>query len=336
MRSAAPLGVALIGAGFIGRTHARAFSQTPGARVLAIADPHPDALRTLRESVPALGDVQHHTTPDPLWKDPAIDAVVICTPTETHVELALQALHAGKHVLLEKPIALRADEVSRLRNEAARHPRLCMPAMCMRHWPGWTWLREQIVARSLGPLRSLSMTRMGALPAWARDFYADTSRSGGVLFDLHIHDADFVHWCLGAPRSVMCAGDDRHLTTLFRFASDAGLHVRAEASWRLEPAAGFRMHYLACFDDATVEWALSSTGTTHRLHQHGATRDLTIEMPVEADGYAPQAAHFVACARGGAVPRATLDDALAVTRTLEAVRTARDTACVVGIGASVP
>jgi predicted dehydrogenase len=119
--------------------------------------------------------------------------VSICTPTDSHIELAMTALAAGRHVLVEKPVALRSAEVARLAQAAAPAGRVCMPAMCMRFWPGWEWLKERIEAGEFGRVRSATFQRVGAPPDWSA-FYGDYARSGGPLHDLHIHDADFIRF----------------------------------------------------------------------------------------------------------------------------------------------
>src|SRR5262249_22988508 len=127
-----------------------------------------------------------------LLANPAVQLVSICTPTDTHVDLAIAALRAGKHVLLEKPVALVAKDAARLADTARAAGTLCIPAMCMRFWPGWTFLRDAYRDGRFGQLRALSLHRLGSGPGWSSDFYRNVARSGGALVDQHIHDTDFV------------------------------------------------------------------------------------------------------------------------------------------------
>src|SRR5205085_1017048 len=82
--------------------------------------------------------------------DERVHLVSICTPTPTHVEIARAALQAGKHVLVEKPVSLDPNEIGELETIARRAKRLCLPAMCMRFWPGWSWLKEKIESGEFG------------------------------------------------------------------------------------------------------------------------------------------------------------------------------------------
>src|SRR6185295_16666128 len=99
-----------------------------------------------------------HERPEELLARKDLDLVSICTWTDSHVDLALAALAAGKHVLVEKPIALRERPAART---------LCMPAMCMGFWPGWSLLHEAVADRRWGPVRSAVFRRHASRPAWA-------------------------------------------------------------------------------------------------------------------------------------------------------------------------
>ena len=272
--------------------------------------------------------VRGHTTPAALLADPAVGLVSICTYTDTHVDLALAALAAGKHVLVEKPLSLRSSEVRRLAEDArmaqAERGLLCMPAMCMRFWPGWDWLRERVRDGSLGKVRSANFQRLGSGPTWATAFYRDSLRSGGAIFDLHIHDTDFVCWCFGVPRAVVSTGDDQHISTMFQYASaNAGAgtgpaHVVAEGAWDLAPGAGFRMRYTVNFEYATAEFDLSRTPAL-LLHTDAGTSAIESPLAGITTGYDGEVRHIVgAIVSDARTIRSTVDEAAMVTAVLEA------------------
>ena len=316
-----PIGVGIIGLGFMGRTHLAGYrfaaEQGCPCSVVALCDESSARI----DDTFATMSVEHRArfAPDParyqdvdtFLKAPAMDLVSICTHTDTHIDLAMRALQAGKHVLLEKPVAIRSAEVARLCGMAAKSDRICLPAMCMRFWPGWTWLRERVVDRRYGALQSAVFSRLGSAPHWT-PFYADFSRSGGALFDLHIHDADFVRWLFGEPLEVTSTGSPTHLTTIFRF-ENAG-HVVAEGGW-LASGFPFRMRYIANFESATADF--DSLRTQPLLVTHEA---LTVPVPTEPwTGWDAEIAHMLELVGGREQkPAVTLDDALAVTRILEA------------------
>ncbi len=326
------VGVGVIGLGFMGWRHIAAYRAARDAgfacELRAVCDSDParweagaaagnlgDGAAALTESerraVRVYGDV------DEMLHDPAVQLVSVCTYTDSHVDLALRAMAAGKHVLVEKPIALEAAEVRRLADAAAKASTLCMPAMCMRFWPGWEWLHDRVKDGSLGRVRSATFTRLGSPPGWASGFYSDFSRSGGALVDLHIHDTDFVVWCFGRPRSVASTGSLAHVTTLYRYGADGPALVSAEGGWSLSPSAGFRMRYVVCFDEGTAEFDLSKSPV---LTLHTAEGSRGIEVPL-GTGYDGEVRHIVGViASGGRALRATMEDAAVVAEVLESER----------------
>lgn len=252
--------------------------------------------------------------PEDLIASDAVDLVSICTPTDSHVELALAALLAGKHVLLEKPVSLQAAEVERLDQAAKGSATLCMPAMCIRFWPGWDWLKGVVDSGELGALRSLVVQRRSAAPGWSQGFYRDPTRTGGALFDLHIHDSDWVTWLLGMPEAVTCHGDLDHVQTLYHYGSGGPSLVSAEGGWDFPTEHPFQMGYSAVFEQGAVDFSL------HRESPLLVTRGATSEVPELAShtGYVGEVLHLLAAIREGRALEATLAQAAAVTRLLEA------------------
>jgi predicted dehydrogenase len=266
-----------------------------------------------------------HVSEDPLKTihDPEVHLVSICTPTDTHVQFALAALAAGKHVLIEKPVALTAPEVMPLVSAAATSGLLCMPAMCMRFWPGWNWLADRIRERTFGRVLSATFQRLGTTPEWNQSFYGDLSRSGGALVDLHIHDVDFLLWCFGQPREVVSIGSARHVTTLYRFDPSKGhhpdLHVVAEGGQDHTPGFGFRMRYSVTFESATAEFDLSRSPQL-LLYRDGGAQPIPTDGP---SGYESEVVHIVDAVLNRQPPShllATVADALAVAHVLDAER----------------
>ncbi|MCZ6597462.1 MAG: Gfo/Idh/MocA family oxidoreductase [Planctomycetota bacterium] len=330
-----PVGVGVIGLGFMGRTHLAAYRAADEAghpnRLVAVCDQDPDRLSGDSGRSPAgnfdpgnIGaerlfdpaSVAGYERPEELLSDASVELVSICTHTDTHVELALAALEAGKHVLVEKPVATALSDVERLAEVARASDRLCMPAMCIRFWPAWSWARERVVDGSLGAVKSATFRRLGTRPGWS-GFYADQERTGGALVDLHVHDTDFVRWCFGDPESVVSTGTLDHLTTLYRY-PEGPPHVTAEGGWDHGDGFDFRMRYTVVFERATADYDMA------REPQLVLARDGGVE-PVELEsinGYDGEVRHLLdAIAAGGGALRATIDDAVGHTRLLAAERT---------------
>lgn len=326
------VGVGIIGLGFMGRTHLAAYqrAQADGlpCRIAGACDQN---IERLNGRPGAGGNLDSGADGERLF-DPAqvfttadvdgllarddVQLVSICTHTDTHVDLARRALRAGKHVLVEKPVALTVEGVDDLIAESRRAARMCMPAMCMRFWPGWSWLKEAVADGRYGRVVSARFERLGAAPAWGEGFYANPERSGGALFDLHVHDVDFVHFLFGPPRSLHAVGTPAHVTACFAF-DDVPGQVVAEGGWLTSPKFPFRMRYIVEFERAVVDFDLLRDPV---LLVHGAEASETITLPL-GNGYDGEIRHAVALAAGLAgEPVASLGDARTVTRTILAER----------------
>ncbi|MDP6538656.1 MAG: Gfo/Idh/MocA family oxidoreductase [Planctomycetota bacterium] len=326
-----PVGVGVIGLGFMGRTHVQAYAKADAAgwanRLVAVCDQDPERRAGRAGGAGNLEDEAPEQVFDPagvlataeaeeLLACDEVELVSICTHTDTHVDLALRALAAGKHCLVEKPVALRSEDVARLADAAAEASTLCMPAHCMRFWPAWEWLRERVRDGSLGAVRGATFRRLGSRPDWAAGFYDDPARSGGALVDLHIHDADFVRWCFGDPQAVTSAGTVDHLSTLYHF--DGGpAHVTAEGGWDNAPGWGFRMQATVVFEQATADFDISRAP---QLELSGPGGVEAVEVG-DCDGYDGEVRHLLGLiAAGGGDLRVEVDDARALASLLEAER----------------
>lgn len=335
-------GIGVVGLGFMGAMHVGAWRRAHSAglpcRLVAVCDRDRDRLSARIGSAGnlesgsglAFDRDQVHTTDDPdqLLSDDTVDIVSICTPTDTHVDLAIRALAAGKHVLVEKPVAVETARVRELAQASRGASSLvCMPAMCMRFWPAWAWLADRVRDGEFGSVRSASFQRLGARPDWA-EFYADDARSGGALVDLHIHDADFVRWVFGAPDSVLSTGDLHHVTTRYRYANGPA-HVAAEGGWVQSPGFAFRMHFVVVFEHASAEFEL---GRKPELLVRRAGESVAVEVPT-LNGYDGQVRALLARLSGGGKALPTIDDAVAVAQILDAERTSLHTHAPVTPGA---
>lgn len=244
-----PIRVGVIGLGFMGATHIAAYQAAArdgySCKLLAVCDPkerrRKGDLSDTAGNIKTAGieskafdanEVKGYAVADELIADPDIDLVSVCTRTNSHVDLCIKLLNAGKNVLVEKPIALRSADVQRVADAARSAGRICMPAMCIRYWPEWAHLAKTIRDGSLGACRSLTLQRLAASP---KSGWSDAKITGGALIDLHIHDADFVWWCFGNPLAVDSAGrvgptdGVDHVTTVYRYSDGkAPTHVVAE------------------------------------------------------------------------------------------------------------
>lgn len=318
------IGVGIVGYGVMGRTHAACYrraARTVPCEIRGVfggsrtrADTHAN-LRELAEGDVLPPGARIHDSLDALLADPRIELVSVCTPTDTHVAIAERALAAGKHVLVEKPVAFTAAEVHRLDARAAAAGRLCMPAMCMRFWPGWPWLREHVRLGTFGAVRSARFERIGEPPAWSPRFYLDEARSGGPLYDLHVHDVDFALWCFGEPGAVQPAGTRAHFVAQWDYRGE-GPMLSLEGGWVPVPGFGFRMRYQVVFDEAVAEFRYDERQPL-RVSTGGGTRLVPL---ARESAYEAEVRHLLRAVRDGTELRATLADAARATRIIERQR----------------
>jgi predicted dehydrogenase len=182
------LRIAVIGAGHLGRIHAKLLHQVEGAELVAISDPVDDALQNAAKlySVPTFAD----------YRDciPKIDAAIIAAPTGVHFEIAAAMLKSGKHVLVEKPLTIDRDEANQLLGLAAAKRLTLQVGHVERFNPAFTALENLAV-----DVKHVEAVRASSFPGRCLDV--------GVVMDLMIHDLDLVLSMTDAPvKSVSASG----------------------------------------------------------------------------------------------------------------------------------
>ena len=183
------LRIAVIGAGRIGKIHAGNVSRNPRARLIAVVDPMEAAAKALAE--------QHGcgwaTQAKDLIAGTEIDAIIVGSPTDTHIELIDQAAAAGKAVLCEKPIGLDIDKVNRCLGNLARNPVPLLLGFNRRFDPSAAALKRAIFAGEVGTVRQVIISSRDPGPP-PLSYLAS---SGGLFRDMTIHDFDMGRWLLG-------------------------------------------------------------------------------------------------------------------------------------------
>ena len=196
------LGIGIIGAGFFGDVHARAITATPGVRVAAVA--------TETAGQAGIFAATHGGTPHGDWRrlldDAAVDAVVIATPHHLHADMAVEAAAAGKHVLLEKPMARTVLECTRIIEAAGSHGVQLMIGHLL-HFARPSLAAQAILARGdLGrPVIGSSALRKLWMEPNRRDWHLDPASGGGMLMTAGIHALDLLVWLMDARVSAISA-----------------------------------------------------------------------------------------------------------------------------------
>jgi len=305
------MNIAVLGLGFMGSTHLKAYRNIDGVCVTAVAADDERQLTGdlsgVQGNIGGPGEkmdfsaVRKYRDALAAARDEGVDAVDICLPTSQHAEAAVAALRAGKHVLVEKPMALDGDTADAVVAEAERNGRVLMVAQVVRFVPAYRAAGEVVRSGRLGAVRSALLRRRCAAPAWSR-WLSDPAQSGGGVFDLLIHDIDFCVHLLGPPEEVSAQGHEDLAHGIDTIAAQlhypGNISVGVLGGWHHPRAYPFSMEFTIVSDGGTLEF--SSAGQPLTLYTDaGEVR--AVEVP-EVDGYQAELEYFVACARGGVQP----------------------------------
>jgi predicted dehydrogenase len=317
------INIGVIGLGFMAATHLKSYAKLPNARIASlcnasgrnldgdfskvagnIGDKNP--LRLDMSGVKAYRDYRE------LLADPRVDVVDICAPTFAHCELAVAALEAGKHVLCEKPVARDPDEARLIADAAAKAKGIFMPALCIRFWPEYAWVKQAIDDGRFGKVLGARFRRVSEPPGWGN--FMDGKRSGGALLDLHIHDVDFALHCFGKPKEIFAGGYPKvsgaidHAMAQWTY-GEGGPSVQLEGGWAMAGGFGFNMSFTLNFERATVDFDIARGADGLKLFESAqAPRVVTLEP---SDGYVEELRYFLNCIETGRKPaRVTAADAV--------------------------
>ncbi|NGZ76850.1 Gfo/Idh/MocA family protein [Saccharibacillus alkalitolerans] len=195
--------IGLIGCGSISDAHLQAYASNPQVKLAAVCDLNSERARQTAEKygIPGVyGDYRE------LLADPAIQAVSICTWNNSHAEISIEALRAGKHVLCEKPLCKTVDEALAIQQAVKESGRVLQVGYVRRHAANIEVLKRFIDAGDLGGIyyaRASLIRRLGNPGGW----FADAERSGGgPLIDIGVHVIDLCWYLMGKPKAVSVSG----------------------------------------------------------------------------------------------------------------------------------
>jgi UDP-2-acetamido-3-amino-2,3-dideoxy-glucuronate N-acetyltransferase len=308
--------VAAIGVGYWGKNLARNFAQMGNLVAVAdfdastaekIAAEHGCSVRTVEEVI----------------ADPAIDAVALATPAGTHADLAVRALDAGKHVYVEKPLALNREDAERVIEAAERSGHVLMVGHLLQYHPIFVRLLELVEAGELGQLHYVYSNRMGL---------GKFRTEENVLWSFAPHDFSMLLALAGELPSAVSAHGAAYVTpgiadwSIAHLQFPSGLRGHVQASW----SHPFKEHRLvvvgdkgmAVFEDSQPEWDKRLA-----IYRHGVDRSGAVPVPIKADPeYVKVAAgeplrdecqHFLNSIASGARPRTDGQEGLRVLDVLQ-------------------
>ncbi|MGH2897958.1 MAG: Gfo/Idh/MocA family protein, partial [Solirubrobacteraceae bacterium] len=251
----------------------------------------------------------------------AVDIVDIGTPTHLHVSYALAAAAAGKPTLCEKPLALDSGSGRRVVEafEAAGVP--LQVAHILRYSPEYILARARVEAGEIGEPAVLRLSRRSFAPKRAgHSWFADESKSGGIVFDLMIHDLDYARWIAGDVTSVYAKSSSTnraHAVAILKHERGAVSHV--ESSWSL-PAPHFRTEFEIAGSEGIIQFSSEKTAPLDvRLHDDDGGGDTGLgDTELAANPFEAEMRAFLD-QLDGAAPVMSAGDALAAVRVAAAV-----------------
>ena len=323
------IGVAVVGLK-VGQHHLNGYETLPDCRVVALVDKNEEVLAERAEG----RDVPHLLTDYRkalALKD--IDVVSICTPNRFHAPMAVDALNAGKHVLVEKPMAATVQQAKRMVETARRKRRKLMVGYCLRQQPAHQYVQQLAQSGEFGDIylgKARAIRRFG-LPR-SHFFWQKKLSGGGAVVDLAVHCFDLVWWIMGRPKPVTVNGITRanfleyvpkdfkpdvedHGLGFVRF--DNGAVMVLEASWAMHMSRDLEPY-------AQVYGSKGGASLQpHGVYQHinGAPAEIKPGCPEISwtDSIAAEVAHFVECVRKGRTPMCPGEDGLIAVRVLNAL-----------------
>ena len=192
---------AIIGSGFIGAVHAAAISRIDECKLVAVADIN----ETAGEKVAADFNCMFYTDAEEMLKKEDIDIIHICLPSYLHEEYVQLSAKYKKHVLCEKPFSLTVDSAKRMADLCEKADVKLMVAQTVRWWPEFMELKKRYDRGEFGEIHMAYSSRLAQHPNWST-WHRDPQKSGGSLFDLNMHNLDFLYHLFGPVASVYAVG----------------------------------------------------------------------------------------------------------------------------------
>ena len=308
--------VGIIGTGFMGGVHAEAWQGTD-ASLVAILE------RSKESKIGDMGrfGVSVHTDLTEFLN--AVDVVDICVPTYLHAHFALAAAAAGKPTICEKPLSLAAEESLDVLEAFSSRGLLLQVGHVLRFSPEYSAARNAVRLGEIGDLASLRLHRLSFAPKRGRhSWFNDESKSGGIVFDLMIHDLDYALWLAGDVTSVYARsapGGPGHAIAILQHANGVISHI--EGSWS-EPQPLFRTKAEIAGSSGVIEFSSDeSSPLTLRSHQSAAEASTGgRDYSVGANPFELELQHFMDLLDGDVEPVITALDGLQAVRLAEATR----------------
>ena len=312
--------VGIAGVGFMGSIHAAGWAQT-GAEIAGFV------AETTEEAAPLAQKYNVKIYPTLADMLPDVDVVDICTPTHLHHAMTLQAAAAKKHIVCEKPLGRTTQQAREMIAACQAAGVQLMVAHVVRFFNEYALAKASVMRGEIGQPGVIRLHRGSFRPKKAAgNWFLDEAKSGGILFDLMIHDYDYARWIAGDVESVMA----KKVTTGHPDAPvDYGLVILKHRSGALSHVAGawayppptFRTHIEIAGSGGLIEFDSADSAPIFNLIASSGSGAPDVGLPsspVSESPYTTQLKEFYAALTGGKAPRVRAEDGLAAVQIAEA------------------
>ena len=315
--------VAIIGGGFISNIHAQCYKNL-GVKIEAMADISED----VRKDFAIKYNCKTYKSAEEMLKDISdnIDIVDICAPTYLHEELILLALKYNKHVICEKPLSINIDFVENIIDKFENNNRYLMTAQVLRFWAEYVKIKEWIEEGVFGNIKLVSAMRLAQHPK--SEWFYNPKKSGGGIFELHIHDIDFLCYLFGDVKEVYANGskDENEswdfINSSIKFKN--GISASAQGIFGITDNYPFTANMKVIGDKATAEYSLSagvnldSDGKqSNSLTLYRKGKEPIIENIKSKDAYELELEYFINCVKNNKKPEIVSLDS--IKRTIKTI-----------------
>lgn len=249
--------LALIGSGYIAQNHLEAIKKIEDVKLVAIIARNAEKGNAVAQKY----GCSFYTSLDAAKEAVGIDIVDICTPTDLHEKFVTEAAQMKCHVLCEKPVTFTVESFDRMVKVCRENGVRFMVAQVARWWPEFMTMKKYLEEGKLGDLHMIYEKRICQHPTWTT-WHRDPKKSGGGLYDLNIHDIDYLYSIFGKPKTVYATGWKsstgcwNHVCTSLIW--ESGVKAVVETSLEMTGNWPFSIEFRATGDKGTLNYALTA------------------------------------------------------------------------------
>ena len=299
---------AILGAGFIADFHAAGYAALPDVELCAVCDADGERARQMADKYHCAA----YTDALKLLEEQKPELVSVCLPTFLHARYTIAALQRGAHVLCEKPMALTMEECEAMRQAAAETGRVLMVGQVLRWWPEYAEIARQL--NRLGRPRYLRAHRLQH--ASRGGWFLQPDQGGGVLFDLLVHDLDYLCAVMGGVPCVLAANGNKGTEGSWRRVSvslgwEDGARAQVEACNCMPKGYPFTASFHAEYEQAALDYSFRTSvnisadepaRTEFLLFENGKAQALPSDPFAQSRAFKDEIAAFVSGAARGVSP----------------------------------